>query len=279
MYRPPLTPFAFRDALVLVTGAGSGIGRASAERFARDGARLVLCDVNDVNLSAVRASLGPACVMAERVDVSDREQMRDFAVRVHAAFGALDVLVNNAGVGISGGVLETPLDDWEWVWRINVMGVVHGVHFFVPPMVARGRGAVVNVSSILGYFPAALVPAYVASKHAVLGLTESMRGELRPAGLRVCAVCPGMIDTAIIANTRFPGVTSPENVRARTANTFKRRGYPPSRVADAIVDAIVKDVAVLPVSPEAWAMRYATRYAPGAVELLGRLTTRFTTGR
>jgi short-subunit dehydrogenase len=165
------------------------------------------------------------------------------------------------------------------VLRINVMGVVHGCHFFVPPMVERRRGAVVNLSSVLGYFPAARVPAYAASKHAVLGLTESMRAELRPKGLRVSAVCPGMIDTAIIANTRFPGAPNLEKRRARTAEAFKKRGYPPARVADAILEAIAKDIAVLPVSPEAWAMRYATRFAPAAVELLGRLTTRAATGR
>jgi NAD(P)-dependent dehydrogenase (short-subunit alcohol dehydrogenase family) len=273
------TSFELRGALALVTGAGSGIGRATAERLAREGARLVLCDVNESALADVKGALGASCAHASRVDVSDREQMRAFAERVHEELGTLDVLVNNAGVGLSGGMLETPLDDWEWVLRINVMGVVHGCHFFAPRMVERGRGAVVNVSSVLGYFPAARVPAYVASKHAVLGMTESMRAELRPKGLRVSAVCPGMIDTAIIANTRFPGVRNEEKARARTAEAFKKRGYPPSRVADAIVEAIVDDVAVLPVSPEAWAMRYATRYAPRAVEFLGRLTTRAATGR
>jgi NAD(P)-dependent dehydrogenase (short-subunit alcohol dehydrogenase family) len=271
--------FDFRDALALVTGAGSGIGRATAERLANEGARVVLCDVNEAGLDEVRAALGARCVHAARVDVSDREAMRAFADDVHAKVGALDVLVNNAGVGLSGGMLDTPLDDWEWVLRINVMGVVHGCHFFAPRMVERGRGAVVNVSSVLGYFPAARVPAYVASKHAVLGMTESMRAELRPKGLRVSAVCPGMIDTAIIASTRFPGVRDEAKARARTAKAFKKRGYPPSRVADAIVEAIANDVAVLPVSPEAWAMRYATRFAPGAVEFLGRMTTRGATGR
>jgi NAD(P)-dependent dehydrogenase (short-subunit alcohol dehydrogenase family) len=271
--------FELRGALALVTGAGSGIGRATAERLAREGARLVLCDVNESGLLDVEAALGDSCVHTARVDVSDRESMAAFADDVHGKFGALDVLVNNAGVGLLGGALETPLDDWEWVLRINVMGVVHGCHFFAPRMVERGRGAVVNISSVLGYFPAARVPAYVASKHAVLGLTESMRAELRPKGLRVCAVCPGMIDTAIIGSTRFAGVRDSEKARARTAKAFKKRGYPASRVADAIVEAMVRDVAVLPVSPEAWALRYATRFAPVAVELFARLTTRAATGQ
>jgi NAD(P)-dependent dehydrogenase (short-subunit alcohol dehydrogenase family) len=272
------TPFVFRDALALVTGAGSGIGLETARRFAREGARLVLCDVNDEALARVEGELGASCVHASRVDVGDREAMRAFAEEVHARHGALDVLVNNAGVGHSGAFLDTPLEDWDWVMRVNVMGVVHGCHFFGPAIAARGRGAIVNVSSVLGFFPASRVAAYAASKHAVLGLTGSMRAELGPKGLRVSAVCPGVIDTGIIATTRFSGRRDPEQARARTAETFKKRGYPPALVAEAIVRAIHEDSAVVPVSPEAWAMHYATRFAPTAIPLLARLSTRLTSG-
>jgi NAD(P)-dependent dehydrogenase (short-subunit alcohol dehydrogenase family) len=273
------TPFVFRDALALVTGAGSGIGLETARALAREGARLVLCDVNEDALARVRDELGAACVLASRVDVGDREAMRAFAEEVHARHGALDVLVNNAGVGLSGGVVDTSLEDWDWILRINVMGVVHGCHFFLPPMVERRRGAVVNVSSVLGFFPAERVAAYAASKHAVLGLTGSIRAELGPKGLRVCAICPGVIDTGIIATTRFRGRRDPEVARARTAETFKKRGYPPARVANAIVRAIHDDAAIVPVSPEAWAMHYATRLLPGAIGVLGRLSARLATGR
>jgi NAD(P)-dependent dehydrogenase (short-subunit alcohol dehydrogenase family) len=273
------SPMELRDALVLVTGAGSGIGLATAERFAREGARLVVCDVSEAGLERVRASLGAACVYAARVDVGDREAMQAFADDVHARFGPLDVLVNNAGVGHSGAFLDTPLEDWDWVLRVNVMGVVHGCHFFGPALAARGRGAIVNVSSVLGFFPVAQVAAYAASKHAVLGLTGTMRAELGPKGIRVCAVCPGVIDTAIIDTTRFAGKRDPEKTRARTAASFKKRGYPPARVADAIVGAIHADEAVVPVSPEAWVMHYVTRLLPAAIPLFGRLSSRAATGR
>jgi len=272
------TPFVFRDALSLVTGAGSGIGLETARHLAREGARLVLCDVNGEALERVRSELGTACVHAARVDVGDREAMRVFAEEDHARFGALDVLVNNAGVGHSGPMLETPLEDWDWVLRVNVMGVVHGCHFFGPPMAARGRGAIVNVSSVLGFFPAARVAAYAASKHAVLGLTGVLRAELGPKGLRVAAVCPGVIDTAIIATTRFVGPRDPEKARARTAEAFKKRGYPPARVAEAILGAIHRDEGVVPVSPEAWAMHYVSRLLPSAIPLFSRLSARAATG-
>jgi len=270
--------FVFRDALALVTGAGSGIGLETARHLARAGSRLVLCDVDEEALARAQDELGAACAHASRVDVGDREAMRAFAEEVHSRFGALDVLVNNAGVGHSGAMLETPLEDWDWVLRVNVMGVVHGCHFFGPPMAACGRGAIVNVSSALGFFPVARVAAYAASKHAVLGLTAVLRAELGPKGVRVTAVCPGVIDTAIIATTRFAGPRDAEKARARAADAFKKRGYPPAGVAEAILGAIQRDEAVVPVSPEAWAMHYVARLVPSAIPLLGRLS-RAVTGR
>lgn len=271
--------FPFRDALTLITGAGSGIGRATALRFAGLGSRVIACDRNEEGLLSLRSELGDRYLHHASVDVGDRAAMKAFADDVHLRFGALDVLVNNAGVGLSGGILDTSLDDWDWVLRVNVMGVVHGCHFFVPEMVKKGRGAVVNISSVLGFFPAAKVVGYVASKHAVLGLTESMRAELAPQGVRVSAVCPGVIDTAIIQSTRFAGRADQEQARERTQATFKKRGYPPERVADAIVDAIEGDVAVMPVSPEAWALRYATRFLPAVIPMLGRMSSRGATGK
>ena len=274
-----MSKFVFREALALVTGAGSGIGRATAVRLAGLGCRVVVIDLKEDGLVSLRDELGDRYAHHAMVDVSDREAMRKLAEDVYARFGALDILINNAGVGLSGGILETSLDDWEWVFRVNVMGVVHGCYFFLPEMVKKGGGALVNVSSVLGFFPAAKVVGYVASKHAVLGLTESIRAELGPGGLRVSAVCPGVIDTGIISTMRFSGKAEPETARERTQATFTKRGYPAARVADAIIDAINGDVAVLPVSPEAWAMRYVTRFIPFAVPVLSRLSSRGAQGK
>src|SRR5206468_3914460 len=133
---------------------------------------------------------------------SDRVQMQAFA----EAIDTVDVLVNNAGVAVGGTFLDTTLDDWDWLLGVNLRGVVHGCYFFIPKMVARGQGGhVVNISSILGIYPAPRVSAYVASKFAVRGLSQSLREELAEHGIGVTAICPGMIATSIVADGRMAG--------------------------------------------------------------------------
>jgi NAD(P)-dependent dehydrogenase (short-subunit alcohol dehydrogenase family) len=250
------------DKVVVVTGAASGIGRAAAVAFAQNGARVVVCDVKPEPLEAVARDLGRSCVLAERVDVADRGAMSAFAEKVHAKLGAADVLVNNAGVGLDGGLLNTSLDDWSWVVSINFWGVVHGCHFFVPKMVERGRGGhVVNVASAFGYFAPPNVIAYVATKFAVIGLSQSLRAELSPRGIDVSVVCPGMINTGIIEGTRFSGPDG-EKARGVARRLFATKGVSPDRVASAMVQAVRKRRAFVPVTPEAWALYYLKRFAP-----------------
>ena len=247
------------NALCVVTGAGSGIGRATAAALAARGARLVISDIDAARLDAVAAELGPAVVLARRVDVGDREQVAALAEACHTIQPGVDVLINNAGVGQSGGILDTPLADWDFTLRVNLMGVVYGCHYFVPAMVARGRGHVVNLSSMLGFYPTPRVIAYQASKFAVLGLTLSMRAELAGTGVHATAICPGMIDTAIIETGRFTETDG--KLREAALRTFKK-GWSPTRVASAIVDAIGTRPAVRPVGPEAWAALGVVRLAP-----------------
>jgi NADP-dependent 3-hydroxy acid dehydrogenase YdfG len=188
----------FRDRIVVVTGAGSGIGRATALAFAQRGARIAACDVDQARLDALEAELGDRALVVSRVDVADRMQMSGFAGAVHALAPAADVVVNNAGVAVGGPFLETSLDDWDWVIDINLRGVVHGCHFFAPNMVSAGRGGhIVNISSIFGIYPAVHTSAYVATKFAVRGFSLSLRDELAPHKIGVTAICPGMI--AILA--------------------------------------------------------------------------------
>jgi NADP-dependent 3-hydroxy acid dehydrogenase YdfG len=168
-----------RDRVVVVTGAGSGIGRSTALAFAREGARIVGCERDPARLDALRTELGDRALLIEKVDVADRAQMHAFADKVHALAPAADVVVNNAGVACSGTFLETSLDDWDWLLDINLKGVVHGCHFFAPKMVERGTGGqIINISSIFGIFAPPGVTAYVASKFAVRGFSLSLREEL-----------------------------------------------------------------------------------------------------
>jgi NAD(P)-dependent dehydrogenase (short-subunit alcohol dehydrogenase family) len=264
--------------LVLVTGAGSGIGRATAVAAAARGARVVVCDVDPARTAAVADELGDRCALSRAVDVGDRAQMAALAADVHRIAPALDVLVNNAGVAVGGGILDTTLDDWDWLLRVNQLGVIHGCHYFVPAMAARRRGHVVNLSSMFGYFAPPGVVAYATSKFGVLGMSLSMRAELAPHGIGVSAICPGMIATNIVNGSRVASAMG--GLRHKVAETFARRGAPPAKVAAAIVDAVRRNRAVVPVAPEAWLTWGMTRAAPAlAVELGARIQAAWTSGK
>jgi NAD(P)-dependent dehydrogenase (short-subunit alcohol dehydrogenase family) len=250
---------------VLVTGAGSGIGRETALLAARRGADLVICDVDDAGLAEVEASartLGRS-VIARHVDVADRDQMRDFAEAVHGETGPVDLLVNNAGVALAAGFLDTELEDWDWIVPINLMGVVHGCHFFVPRMVERGTGGhVVNVSSMAGFHATPVLVAYTATKFAVLGLSEALREELRPHGIGVTAICPGIINTPLTRTSRARGAVADPKVRERVIAVYNRRNYGPERVARNILKAVERNRAVAPVAAEAWIAYAIKRISP-----------------
>ena len=267
-----------KDRVVVVTGAGSGIGRATALAFAAEGARVAACDVDDKRLESLAAELGDRALLVRRVDVSDRLAMKLYADAVHELAPAADVIVNNAGVAVGGSFLDTTLDDWDWVLGVNLRGVVHGCHYFVPKMVARGTGGhVINIASILGIYPAANVTAYVASKFAVRGFSQSLRAELAPHKIGVTAICPGMIATQIVADGRMSGTISER--KSRVVDTFHKRGAPPAKVAAAIVDAVRTNPAVRPVGTDAHVIAALTRVAPRALHRLAdTLQRRFGVG-
>lgn len=257
----------------LVTGSGSGIGRETALAFAGRGADLVICDVNQAGAEQTAAdarALGRKAT-AHVVDVADREQMRAFADAVHAEIDAVDILVNNAGVGLGAGFLDTSLDDWDWIVGINLRGVVHGCHFFVPKMVARKRGGhVANVASAAAFVATEALAAYSTTKFAVLGLSEALRDELKPHAIGVTAICPGIINTPITGAARLRGKAALPGAREQMIAFYRKRNYGPERVAQAIVSAIGRNAAVAPVSPEAWVMYLLKRASPGLTAWLNR---------
>jgi NADP-dependent 3-hydroxy acid dehydrogenase YdfG len=262
-----------KDKIVVVTGAGSGIGRATALAFAKEGARVAACDVDQARLDTLASDLGDRALLVRKVDVADRAQFRAFADEVHAETPAADVIVNNAGVAIGGTFLETSLDDWDWLLGINLKGVVHGCHFFIPKMVERGEGGhVVNISSILGIYPAPNVTAYVASKFAVRGLSQSLRAELEPHKIGVTAICPGMINTAIVADGRMNSHIAGR--KSFMVKTFEKRGAPPALVAKAILDAVRTNPAVRPVGRDAQVLAALTWMAPRLTTKLGSVLSR-----
>jgi NAD(P)-dependent dehydrogenase (short-subunit alcohol dehydrogenase family) len=271
-------PGGFRGKVVLVTGAGSGIGKETALAFARAGADLLLCDVNEDGLGRTAGevvALGRTA-FARRVDVSKRHEMEAFAKEVHADHSAVDILVNNAGVGLGANFMNTTLEDWEWVLSVNLWGVIHACHFFIPPMVARGQGGhVVNVSSGAGYWASSLLTAYSTSKFGVLGLSEALRDELSPHRIGVSTICPGLINTPITQTSRLKGVPDEDEARRRIQSMYVKRGYGPEKVAAAIVNAVHKNRSVVPVTPEAWLMYGIKRLAPDlGMKLVGKLAKR-----
>jgi NAD(P)-dependent dehydrogenase (short-subunit alcohol dehydrogenase family) len=259
---------------VLVTGAASGIGKETALAFARRKANLVICDVSETGLAETERqirALGRE-VRAWRVDVASREAMRGFADAVHQQVEAVDILMNNAGVGLGGGFLDTTLDDWEWIVSINLLGVVHGCYFFLPKMVARRQGGhIVNVASAAAFMGTAALSAYSTTKFGVFGLSEALREELTPHGIGVTVVCPGIINTPITASARLRGPNANDAARQFMIAMYQRRNYGPERVAANILKAVQRNRAVAPISPEAWCIYYLKRLAPGLVFRLNRL--------
>ncbi len=250
----------------VVTGAGSGIGRATALAAAQTGARVAAIDVNAERLAELKADLGDRALLVKQVDVADRAAMKAFADEVHAQVAAVDVIVNNAGVAVGGNFLDTSLDDWDWLLGINLKGVVHGCHYFIPRMVDRKQGHVINIASIFGIHAPPGVSAYCASKFGVLGMTRSLRSELAPHGVGVTAICPGMIDTSIVADGRLAG--KPAARRPAMVERFKK-GLPPAAVASAILDAVRTNPAVRTVGKDAWALHQLTRLLPTAAYSIG----------
>ncbi|MFJ3231315.1 SDR family oxidoreductase [Streptomyces sp. NPDC086787] len=267
----------FGGQLVLITGAGSGIGRATAFAFAEAGARIVAVD-RDAESAARTAELsgllGAPSAWAETADVSDEQAMEKLAEKVAAEYGVVDVLVNNAGIGLSGSFFATTPEDWRKVLDVNLWGVIHGCRLFGAQMAARGQGGhIVNIASAAAYQPSRALPAYSTSKAAVLMLSECLRAELAGQDIGVTAICPGFVNTAITSTARFTGVDAEEERRRqkRTARLYGMRNYPPEKVAEAILRAVARNDAVVPVTPEARGARLMSRFVPGVLRAIARV--------
>lgn len=266
-----------RGHVAVVTGAAKGIGRATALELAGQGARVVGCDTDEAALAEVLrecAGRGAAETLGSVVDVSDSEQVQAFAERVERELGPTLCLVNNAGVGVAAGFFDTELTDWEWLWRVNLLGTVHGVRAFAPAMKMRGQGRIVNVASASGYYNLPALVAYGTTKYAVVGLSEALRAELLPSGVMVSVVCPGIIATSILDSARIRGVPDVEAERNALQQLYRRRGGAPEAVARAIVAALKSGKALVPVTSEAWLLYVMKRAVPSALPWLVRASER-----
>ncbi len=242
----------FQGRVAVVTGAGSGIGRGLAAKFAAEGMRVVLADVEPAALEEAERELsaGGAEVLAVRTDVSKAEQVQALADRTIERFGAVHIVCNNAGVGGGGLSWEMPFEDWQWVMGVNFWGVVHGIRAFVPVMIKGGdEGHIVNTASLAGLFPGAGNASYTASKFAVVGLSEVLHYELmitQNTRIGVSVLCPGAVDTKIIDAMRNhpsrrdepPAEGTPEAIGLAMVRQALAAGMKPSDLADIVFDAV-----------------------------------------
>ena len=248
MARRPRYPLAGRTAVI--TGAGSGIGRALALRLAGTGCPVAIADKDADGLDETSAAIGDSA-FAQVVDVSDRQAMFGFAARVTEwAPTPLGLVINNAGVTVLQTFADAAVEDDEWVHGINFGGVVNGTHAFLPVLLRQDSGTLANVSSVFGLFGFPNQTAYCASKHAVRGFTESLRQEMRGTGVRIAVIHPGGIKTNIVNNSRFhsDGRATPTRTRSRGALTSCRARRPsaPRRSSTPASSAVTRGSASAP---------------------------------
>lgn len=256
----------FTHKRVLITGAASGIGRAAAFAFARRGAHIIATDVDNQALRQLQFDIvaeGVTCLI-HQLDVSDDQQMRAFAEHPYMKQRPLDVLINNAGVGYLGQFLKSDLEHWRRVIDINLMGVVHGCHHFIPPMIEAGGAChVLNVASVAGIYPSPSMGAYAASKHAVFGFSEVLKMELADSNVRVTTVCPGIINTAITQSRSSVSPSISDSQFARLQAYYQAKGCRPEVVAEAMVRAVYKDQDLVLVGPFARLIFHLRRLSIG----------------
>jgi len=276
---------SLKDKVVVITGAGSGIGRALALDVAGRGALLAISDVDEAGLAETAAladKAGATEVRTDRLDVADREAFAAYADDVAAHFGRVNVVVNNAGVALAGDFVDLEMKDIDWIIGINFWGVVHGSKFFLPHLIASGDGHLVNISSLFGLVSMPGQSMYNASKYAVRGMTEAIREEMLVSGhqVGVTAVHPGGIKTAIARNARV----SDHEDKAATAKLFdeKLARMTPEKAAAIIVKGITKNQARVLVGIDAHLVhhfgkltgsRYQDLIAMGSKRVLPKKTT------
>jgi NAD(P)-dependent dehydrogenase (short-subunit alcohol dehydrogenase family) len=252
---------AFAGKVAIVTGGGSGIGAAIARALTGRGATVVIADIDDAGARTVAGEVKAASAVA--VDVRDSGAVADLVAQVAAEHGQLDLIFNNAGIAVGGMVDELTLEHWDRVIDVNLRGVVHGVHAAYPLMLRQGHGHIVNTASLAGLVPGPGLAPYAAAKHAVVGLSLSLRAEGASRGVRVSAVCPGFTDTPLLGrvNPDLPQTETGANAAALARLLGKL--YQADALAQDVLRGVARNRALI-VAPRsarvAWRM---ARYAPG----------------
>jgi short-subunit dehydrogenase len=252
------------DRTAVITGAGSGIGRATSVLLAKRGCRLAIADVNAAGLAETEqliTALGRP-VTTHVVDVGDKARMEEFAREVAARHPSVNILINNAGVSVNASFLEHSLEDFEWLMNINFWGVVYGCKFFLPHLLAADEGHIVNISSLFGLVGIPQQTSYCASKFAVRGFSEALRAELSATSrVGVTSVHPGGIATNIAASMRLADGERAHKANQQIVEKFKKM-MPPARAAEHIVNGIVRNKPRVLITRETHIADVAKRLLP-----------------
>ena len=261
--KPPVP--TFQDKLCVITGAASGIGRATAIAAARAGARVALTDVQDEALDAVAAEIGPAAVAHRALNIADYEAVRSFAAEIHEAHGSVDVAMNIAGIAIWGAVERLEHEQWRRVVDVNLMGPIHVIECFVPEMIRAGRGGqLVNVSSAAGLLGFPWHAPYSATKFGLRGVSEVLRFDLRRHRIGVTLVCPGGVDTGLVKTVEVAGIDTQGARMTKLRKVFQRRAHTPEQAAKSILEGVTRNRYMVYTSRDVQFGYLAQRYIPFA---------------
>lgn len=255
---------SFRNKVAVITGAGSGIGRALAQQLSREGAHLALSDINQQSLEETRSLLtGNGNVTLAALNVADRDAFARYTQQVVSDHGQVDVVINNAGVALAETVANMSYEDMEWIVNINFWGVVYGSKEFLPYLLQRPQAALVNISSIFGIIALPTQSAYNATKFAVRGFTESLRQELKDTPVFVSTVHPGGIRTNIVRNGRMKtSMTGPKDLSSQIEDFEKVARTTPEQAAGVILDGIRKQQRRILIGADARLMDRVQRLLP-----------------
>ncbi len=257
----------FNGKAAIVTGGASGIGRSLCHELARRGAVVVVADVNGEGATKVASEIGVEIggrVFGRALDVTDAAKVKALVDEVSAEHGHLDFMFNNAGVSVAGDARDLTLEHWRRVLDVNLWGVIHGTDAAYRVMVRQGFGHIVNTSSLSGLIPFPTNLPYCTTKHAVVGLSQSLRAEGADLGVRVSVVCPGYVQSNIFQSTEMVGISGEAKARVIASNPF---GYmDTNKAAKAILDGVARNQAVI-VFP-GWAKAFWLLYRLNA-SLLG----------
>ncbi|WP_203594580.1 SDR family NAD(P)-dependent oxidoreductase [Wenzhouxiangella limi] len=220
---------------VLITGGGAGLGAAMARRFAEAGWTPIIADLDEQRARAVAEEIG-GDALALAMDVTTEDDWRRVAATIEQRFGALDVLINNAGVAVGGTLEETSLEDWRWVMEIDLMGVVIGCKTFAPLMRERASGHIINVASFAGFAAAPGINAYGTAKAGVIAMSEMLRAELADSGVEVSVLCPAFVRTRLTETMRAPD----EGYQRRVERWMDKSGVSAEDVAEVVLGAVEK---------------------------------------